>query len=129
MRSPFLRPLSDAPGAGRTGGWQPAPREQLLPGPPALPGDGSADVARRQREAEQRARLEASRDRMAADVRHRPEDSSPGVRRMLGYADAPRPPHRWEQAVRYTVRGAELVNVDAGPVDPPTARPRRMRPL
>lgn len=105
------------------------PREALGPGTRATPADRvRAEAAAALERTRRQARLEQARDRMAADVRQRPEDSSRGIRRMLGYDGPARPPRRWEQRVQMTVRGAELVNVDAGPVDPAAAsRPGRER--
>lgn len=68
-------------------------------------GQVADDAAARQK----RERLEAARERQARDTRHRPQDSSPSIRRMLGYADPPRP-RRWEYVA--TPGGLELVDVD-----------------
>ncbi len=89
-----------------------------------MPTVRDAPPARPMVDHERIRRLARDRERIAVDVRHRPEESSPAIRRLLGYDQAPRPPHRWEQRLQMTVRGAELVNVDAGPVDPEP--PRRL---
>ncbi len=85
---------------------------------PGLPGDGSAAVAEATRQARRRERLEASRDRLAADVRSRPEDSSPAIRRLLGNDQPARPPQRWENQTRWGLDGLRLRSVHVGPVDP-----------
>lgn len=53
------------------------------------------EASRRARQAE---RLAQAKDRMAADVRSRPEDSSPAIRRLLGFDQPKREPRRWERS-------------------------------
>lgn len=100
------------------------PREALGPSIRPAPADLVAlDAAAAIERTRRQARLDQARDRF--DVRHRPEDSSPGIRRMLGNDGPPRPPRRWTQAVAWGEDGVRLRNVDAGPVAPAPARPRR----
>lgn len=112
---------------------QDRPRETLGPdGRPAAGDRGALDAAAATRRAREAERLGQAKDRMVADVRTRPEDSSAAIRRLLGYDDAPRPPQRWEQAIAWGDDGVRLRNVHVGPVDPAPRRarpaPRRARP-
>jgi hypothetical protein len=103
------------------------PRESLGLSRPVTDNDGLR-VAQLTRDRLRRDRLEQSRNHLAADVRTRPEDSSPAIRRMLGYDESPRPPRRWETRTGWRADGSiGLVSVDAGPVDPSPAPPRRAR--
>lgn len=102
------------------------PREVLGPSVRVAPADHAALAAAAGRaRARAAARLHQARERSRADVRGRPEDSSPAIRKLLGYDDAPRPPQRWEQRIVLGDDGVRLRNVHVGPVDP---APRRARP-
>lgn len=95
--------------------WTPRPHETLTP--VTVPDPAALRTAQQTRDREKRERLVRARDRLHADVRHRPEDSSPSIRKMLGYSDNPRPPIRWERQADWTGR---LVDVPVAP--PPGAK-------
>lgn len=99
--------------------WTERPRE-LLARATSFREEPSAEVTRRVEERHTRERLEASHSRLVAGVHNRPEDSSPAIRRMLGYDQPGRPPRRWEAQAMYdgTLDGVRLEYVDAGPVEP-----------
>lgn len=101
-------------------GFRERPREDLDRRHPAAgTDDGSLRVAEQVRERNRRERLEQARGRMVADVRSRPEDSSPTIRKLLGYDGPAREPQRWEQEVQWGEDGLRLRNVPAGA--PPVA--------
>lgn len=102
----------------RASGGRDRPVERLAMVSTPARSDGSEAAAEATRRWEKHERIEADRDRMAADVRHRPEDSSPAIRRLLGYDAPPRPPRRWEARVEWGQDGLRLRSVDAGPADP-----------
>jgi hypothetical protein len=103
--------------------WSERPREHLIH-VTSVPSLG-ADVARRVAERTRRERLEQDHIRALGDVRHRPEDSSPSIRRMLGYGDHPGVPQRWEPGVVWDGVEAKLGSVHVGPVNASDAPARR----
>ncbi len=120
-----MNPLKHGPRA--TGGRE-RPREDLRPSiRPASADRVALDAAAATRRARHHERLEAAHNRMSKDVRSRPEDSSPAIRRLLGYGGPARPPQRWDQRVEWDVDGVRLRNVHVGPVDPTPAPTRRVR--
>lgn len=106
--------------------WE-RPRESLGPSIRPAPLDGGAlDAAAATRRAREAERLAQARDRMGADVRTRPEDSSPAIRKLLGYGEPVRPSQRWENRHEWGEDGVRMRSVHVGPVDPAPV-PRRAR--
>jgi hypothetical protein len=81
----------------------------------------SHEVASDQAAREQRERLDRAHERMLRDIRHRPEDSSPGIRRLLGRDQPPRPRRAFESRLRMD---GSWESVDVGPAAESRDRPR-----
>lgn len=78
----------------------------------------SDQVAAEKAARERRERLDAAQEAMLRGMRHRPEDSSPRIRRLLGYDQPRRPPHVFDTPRLVNAAFDIWTRDDLGPVDP-----------